>query len=609
MFSQSISQPLEIWLIQQSAVAVTDFFLALLLGIFIVAVLLKPFGWLQALTHYTPTLLTSLGILGTFVGIVIGLLEFDPTRIDASITLLLNGLKTAFITSLAGMALSIFYKILTSTFLVSLRKSKVPDEDQVGIGDLYAALQAQTDSVQALKKAISENDESSLMGQVKLLRGDLSDQHKATARELVALNTTTGQLAATAATQQQAFGQFTDTLWIKLQDFADMMAKSATEQVIEALKAAIADFNHNLTEQFGDNFKALNEAVGKLLEWQENYKQQIHDMIQQYQLGVSAITQTETSVAKISTDAGTIPETMEQLKQIVEVNQHQLSELGEHLDAFRDIRDRAVEAVPEIRQHIDATLDGVRGASETLARGMNENAEQIKTLIQSGAEGFQTSVDQVNKTLVSNSEALAQGMTESVEQVKTVIVTGAEDFKNSVHGVNSALVSTSDQVSTQSEQVKQHLEDSITDINNILRNLVADLQKEGKQVTDDFRSAGATMIDEANNARKAFDNGLREMRDSFTESLREMADTQANQARQVFSGLSKTIEGTLGDTGEAVKKQVNMIDDAMGMEIGRVMNEMGKALASITGKFTQDYKSLVAEMGRITEAHRRVNVR
>jgi len=63
MFSQSISQPVEAWLTQLSAVAVTDFFLLLLLGVFIVVFFLKPLGWLPALTHYTPTLLTSLGIL------------------------------------------------------------------------------------------------------------------------------------------------------------------------------------------------------------------------------------------------------------------------------------------------------------------------------------------------------------------------------------------------------------------------------------------------------------------------------------------------------------------------------------------------------------------
>jgi translation initiation factor 2 alpha subunit (eIF-2alpha) len=47
---------------------------------------------------------------------------------------------------------------------------------------------------------------------------------------------------------------------------------TATEEIIKALQDVIKDFNNNLTEQFGDNFKQLNEAVLKMIEWQSTYK-------------------------------------------------------------------------------------------------------------------------------------------------------------------------------------------------------------------------------------------------------------------------------------------------------------------------------------------------
>ena len=96
--------------------------------------------------------------------------------------------------------------------------------------------------------------------------------------------------------QKESFNTFSDKLWIKLQDFADTLSKSATETVIEALKQVITDFNNNLTEQFGENFKQLNESVKELVIWQENYKVQIADMTEQYKLGVSSIAATEKSV-------------------------------------------------------------------------------------------------------------------------------------------------------------------------------------------------------------------------------------------------------------------------------------------------------------------------
>lgn len=55
--------------------------------------------WLEQL----PSVIATLGVLGTFLGITKGLLSFDTNDLDTSIPLLLDGLKTAFFTSLLGM--------------------------------------------------------------------------------------------------------------------------------------------------------------------------------------------------------------------------------------------------------------------------------------------------------------------------------------------------------------------------------------------------------------------------------------------------------------------------------------------------------------------------
>lgn len=50
--------------------------------------------------------IVSMGVLGTFVGIFIGLQAFDPSDITNSVNDILAGLKTAFFTSIVGMTLS-----------------------------------------------------------------------------------------------------------------------------------------------------------------------------------------------------------------------------------------------------------------------------------------------------------------------------------------------------------------------------------------------------------------------------------------------------------------------------------------------------------------------
>jgi len=50
--------------------------------------------------------IVSVGVLGTFVGIFIGLQAFDPNDITNSVNDILVGLKTAFFTSIVGMSVS-----------------------------------------------------------------------------------------------------------------------------------------------------------------------------------------------------------------------------------------------------------------------------------------------------------------------------------------------------------------------------------------------------------------------------------------------------------------------------------------------------------------------
>lgn len=59
-----------------------------------------------------PDVMTSLGILGTFVGLVWGLRTFDPSGIEvmtSSVTELVNGIKVAFLTSIYGLVFSLVF--------------------------------------------------------------------------------------------------------------------------------------------------------------------------------------------------------------------------------------------------------------------------------------------------------------------------------------------------------------------------------------------------------------------------------------------------------------------------------------------------------------------
>jgi predicted permease len=56
--------------------------------------------------------IVSVGVLGTFVGIFIGLQGFNPEDIMNSVNKILAGLKTAFFTSIVGMSVATVLSIV-----------------------------------------------------------------------------------------------------------------------------------------------------------------------------------------------------------------------------------------------------------------------------------------------------------------------------------------------------------------------------------------------------------------------------------------------------------------------------------------------------------------
>ena len=73
-----------------------------------------------------PDIFTSLGILGTFIGLVVGLKDFEPSNYEAmtsSVSSLVDGIKVAFLTSIYGLSLSLVFSYALKSAYASLTDS------------------------------------------------------------------------------------------------------------------------------------------------------------------------------------------------------------------------------------------------------------------------------------------------------------------------------------------------------------------------------------------------------------------------------------------------------------------------------------------------------
>lgn len=302
---------------------------------------------LARLRDVAPGLLTGIGILGTFVGIFLGLLRFDVSNaatIQTGVPALLDGMKTAFLTSVAGLLSAMSVKLLVA----------MAPRHNVARGatasDILAALQElRRDSVseaRELRSAIVGDGTSSIVSQLRAMRDEARESREQIVKSV--------------------------------DEIGRVLAESATKALIAALEDAIKDFNQRITEQFGSNFAQLNTAVGKLLEWQEQYRTQMSEMIAQFERSATAARDSAAAMARIAAESAGVVRAAEALAQLVADFARIRADVDARLAAFAGLADQAGKAMPLIEANLANMTKGMEREVQKALNASSASADALK---------------------------------------------------------------------------------------------------------------------------------------------------------------------------------------------------------------------------------------
>ena len=317
--------------------------------IFASAILLSPLQLkrIQTLNTIANTVV-SLGILGTFLGIFLGLINFDVTNISASVPQLLTGLKTAFLTSIAGLISSLILKSYPQVYGIQIPKSDSKKDE--------ANIETMINLLSRIEKSIAGEGETTLVTQVQKLRTSNADR--------------------------------LDKLDKSFNDFAEKMVADSTQSLIEALTQVMRDFNTQINEQFGDNFKQLNDAVGKMLDWQIEYAGRVKSMTDQFQKTLDGIVECERVLTSLSNKAAVYQDTSTKLQEL-------LNNLNTNLVAINEMSQNAKSAFPTIQKQIQELTEHFSSAVQSAVRENNRMFETQKTAIDYQINAMTTSYQQL----------------------------------------------------------------------------------------------------------------------------------------------------------------------------------------------------------------------
>ena len=377
---------------------VAKYFSLAVCGVFLLSILGMRLSPLAEFGRHGAALCTTLGVLGTFTGIFLGLLEFDVAKIDASVPHLLAGLKIAFSTSIVGMAGAVLLRVVEP--LVPAPAGAVSETSPEAIHQTLRQIddtisrssERQAAAMAEVRSAISADNDSSLFTQTQRLRISVEDGN----RELI--------------------GEF--------KQFAQTMAENNSRALIEALEGVVRDFNTQLNEQFGENFKQLNQAVGALLEWQERYRSHVEILEERIEAAVTALQTSEAALSGIRADSTKIHETHATLQTLlagfsttVGALERSLrdqgaatEELNAHLEAVAGLKDRSMDAFPTIERNIALLTENLTGTVDAHTQTINNSANAMQ-------EQHRVQLSQVQELIGQQFQAFDQQMQQELTRV------------------------------------------------------------------------------------------------------------------------------------------------------------------------------------------------
>lgn len=610
----------------------------------------------------------SLGVLGTFIGITFGLLFFDTHNLEKSVPALLDGMKSAFFTSIVGMAGSLGTKwwqrkkqkeydlsqpldevdenATIATLIEYLQEKNI--ETTKFNTQLIQTLQEQNihntnyheekiksdkhllDAINTMSKSISGESDTTLLSQLKNLRIAIIDEEKATRSEIQLMRE--GMISA-------------------FNEFAHQMAENNSKAFIKALEETIKDFNTKIQEQFGENFKQLNIAVGKLLVWQEEYKNTIVEVTENQKVIFEGIEQAKSSLKDMANNSYSIQESAQLLSNIILTAQKYQEELLISLNTLVEISKEAKQFIPALNETLTQATNNITMSSslaheqiaklhnlaqENMTKSIQETTELAQKAIQNIDYYLATTQNSINKTSEQIS-SLSNKATESIDQYLGNVVNNLEHhdaiLQQSFNATNKAIENTTSTLEKNVTDFHKDLKNKLDDVNIKFKDNLNDLNNKTnhiieKQINVMNENIEKISISAIEKLDKDIQNMLKRLKD-ISDSMIKMINTHESELNNAFDKTNRAINASTDklersalevtqnisdrlvemnkQNTEALRKTTENVNKNLEDVMGESMKQFANQLALISNKFAQDYTPLAEKLKEVVQISRRIS--
>ncbi len=498
--------------------------------------------------RHLPGILTGIGIIGTFSGLVWGLHIFNPNEPVETLSRLLQEVMSAFIGSgiaiFAAIAITYFEKTTLNKCyqLLEAVNNRIDDLFSKGVGEEYLYRLVSSSEKNSQNTA---NLKDALVNDLKKLMHEVADKQ---------IN---AQIQSSQELTKQITGAITDSLKEPMKDLKDVVAKASGEQsgaVTVMLENLLSAFMAKIDETFGSQIQNINAAIQKssdsMLMVQEAMTKLITDISGAGQKAASEMSaKMEESMAR---SALAQEQMNQQLRSFVE-----------------ELRNLILEQQSQTKQAMDETM-----------RKILEELEKSISIVSAEREAQANNDKDRAKRLVDETQGIYSGLTDNViqlmDQVKNVSSKTEENIRAIQNVATNAISGMNDGALVMREAAEKFTKagDSVTDVFD--KSQVVTGQLEQTATTLQLASASVrTAFEKYDSTRESVQNYVLQL-----QSLVENAKKEAGLSSQMLSDLEKILSAlqTAERQSTDYLNQVNSVLESSFQKFGQEMVAQVEAL-------------------------------
>ena len=415
---------------------------------------------------------TGIGILGTFIGLTIGLAGVDTSStgaLSSSISGLLGGMSTAFVTSIFGIVSAIVFGVWHSQNMkrfgdavsrftdaldqVFIRKSveEILLEELSESREQRAAMEQLStdmaisicDHLPDVLDQLAEKMDSAMKGNLDTMLAGLSERQDKQTEQLMQISSNTSSLVSGCFDQlgdvlKKGVGQEAEELGNSLKnlssdiaslaegirDILDRSTKASSEanqKTLDALNEAISKMNETMEGMANKQTEETDKNIQRMTALMEEMKTTMKDIFDE--MAASAKEQ-RTEIGKIAKDSA--DQTKENLSAINASVKELMAGIGGQMQQMQSIIGKfAIDSADQTKENL-----GVINASvKKLMAEIADQMQQMQSMMDTHEKHMQETLDQMRQAVSSSGNVVnAAGKTvEAAGKTAKVFVEAADD--------------------------------------------------------------------------------------------------------------------------------------------------------------------------------------